>query len=271
MPTLIIFHYKGREYDARNGRFFQRDPAEYIDSWNLYLAVGNNPLVNGDPTGQCTLPEMAATGGIAGLISGMIWGAAGNPGNRLKGALYGGISGALAGAAGGVSAFYFSAYGLLGALAIRGAEGAVGGVSNGLLNGDHELTSLAVDMGVGIVVSELTGGRVSWVAQDRRKLIQTFKERGEGMEAHHLLPQEKELAEKFKGAGLDIEDYVVYLKKADHTLKPNGIHTGTGANNWNGAWKEFFANNKNPNKFQILKQLRKMCNDFNVDYNVVLE
>jgi hypothetical protein len=48
-------------------------------------------------------------------------------------------------------------------------------------------------------------------------------------------------------------------------LKPGGLHTGKGAENWNGAWKEFFRQNPNPSKQEILDQLAKMREDFGLE------
>jgi RHS repeat-associated protein len=74
------------------------------------------------------------------------------------------------------------------------------------------------------------------------------------IEQHHLLP--KQFKQQFKKAGLNIEDYKIPLDKADHTLKPDGLHTGT--NNWNKQWSDFFEQNPNATKPEILDQLDKM-------------
>jgi RHS repeat-associated protein len=82
-------------------------------------------------------------------------------------------------------------------------------------------------------------------------------------EAHHQLP--KEFRNQFAKARLDIEDYVIDLEKAAHRLKPGGLHTGAGAGNWNGAWREFFKRNPNASKQEILDQLAKMRKDFGLE------
>lgn len=74
------------------------------------------------------------------------------------------------------------------------------------------------------------------------------------IEQHHLLPQQ--FKKQFEKAGLDIEKYKIPLDKADHRLKPDGLHTG--ANNWNKQWDDFFKQNPNARQDQILNQLDKM-------------
>jgi len=51
-PLLTLYHYRAREYDARHGRFLQRDPAGYVDGMNLYQYAGSNPTAKADPTGK---------------------------------------------------------------------------------------------------------------------------------------------------------------------------------------------------------------------------
>jgi|GEM_PF-6481062 len=46
-----LWYYRNRMYDARMGRFLQRDPAGYVDGVNLYAYVSNSPLVFNDPSG----------------------------------------------------------------------------------------------------------------------------------------------------------------------------------------------------------------------------
>ncbi len=49
--TLSLYHYRARAYDARHGRFHQRDPAGYVDGMNLYEAFKGDPTFWVDPTG----------------------------------------------------------------------------------------------------------------------------------------------------------------------------------------------------------------------------
>jgi RHS repeat-associated protein len=83
-------------------------------------------------------------------------------------------------------------------------------------------------------------------------------------EIHHLLPQSGKLKPFFERAGLNIEDYTIPLDKTLHRLRPNGIHTGPTADSWNGVWKQFFDQNPNATKEEILNQLEKMRRDFGI-------
>jgi len=61
---LKLYNYRARTYDPLLGRFLQRDPAEYIDSMNLYEYVKSNPLNDLDPTGQFAALALAESGGL---------------------------------------------------------------------------------------------------------------------------------------------------------------------------------------------------------------
>jgi hypothetical protein len=80
-------------------------------------------------------------------------------------------------------------------------------------------------------------------------------------ETHHLLP--REFKSSFEKVGLNIEakEFKIELPIGEHRLKPRGIHTGT--ENWNKKWEDFFINNPEAEKEQILKQLEKMMKELN--------
>lgn len=59
---------------------------------------------------------------------------------------------------------------------------------------------------------------------------------------------------------MNIEDYKIPLDKAKHRLKPEGLHTGQ--DNWNKQWADFFKENPNASKDEILDQLDKMMKNF---------
>jgi hypothetical protein len=61
-------------------------------------------------------------------------------------------------------------------------------------------------------------------------------------EGHHNLPREFE--DKFNACGLDLEDYLTYVTRDLHRLRPNGLHTG--AESWNKVWRRYFANQQTP-------------------------
>ena len=62
------------------------------------------------------------------------------------------------------------------------------------------------------------------------------------LERQHNLPREFE--DKFNACGLDIEDYVTYIARDLHRLRPNGLHTG--AESWNKVWRRYFAKQQSP-------------------------
>jgi RHS repeat-associated protein len=74
------------------------------------------------------------------------------------------------------------------------------------------------------------------------------------IEQHHQLP--RQFKKEFEKAGLDIKKYKTPMDKADHRLKPDGLHTGT--NSWNKQWADFFKDNPEAKQDQILDQLDKM-------------
>ena len=79
------------------------------------------------------------------------------------------------------------------------------------------------------------------------------------LEEHHNLP--RQFATKFNACGLDIEDYVTYLARNLHRLRPGGLHTGS--ENWNKIWRRYFAEGQTqtPDEQQadeVLNQLIQM-------------
>jgi len=61
---------------------------------------------------------------------------------------------------------------------------------------------------------------------------------------------------------LDIEDFIEKIPKDKHRLEPNGLHTGS--NSWIKQWEDFFKDNPDAGKKEILDQLEKMKKDFGV-------
>jgi len=81
------------------------------------------------------------------------------------------------------------------------------------------------------------------------------------LEEHHLLPQK--YADKFKKAGLNVNDYIMKLPVDVHRLTPNGIHTNLGGN-WNKAWDAFFTKYPKATKAQILAEKDRLIKEFNL-------
>ena len=106
------------------------------------------------------------------------------------------------------------------------------------------------------------------IGEDLEKLTElaskggTANATGAIVESHHLLP--RQFARNFKSAGIDINEYLIDLEKTVHRLKPGGLHTIEGGN-WNKVWKEFFAENPNRTKQEILDKLAQMLKDFGLE------
>ncbi len=81
---------------------------------------------------------------------------------------------------------------------------------------------------------------------------------------HHLLPQQKNLKEKFERAGLDIEDYKVKVPEDFH----RDIHGKGGGDfwetSWNPQWEDFFEDHPNATQEEILDQLHEMADEFGI-------
>jgi hypothetical protein len=86
---------------------------------------------------------------------------------------------------------------------------------------------------------------------------------GDGLEAHHLLPQEfKEIFEA-EGVGLKVEDYTITIRRSKHRLRiGKGLHTNLSpGGNWNKIWEKFLRDETNRTAPRILDQMHKMVLD----------
>ena len=61
---LALYDYKARAFDPTNGRFQQRDPVEFADSYDLYEYVKSRPSMETDPTGQFSILGISVTTAI---------------------------------------------------------------------------------------------------------------------------------------------------------------------------------------------------------------
>lgn len=80
---------------------------------------------------------------------------------------------------------------------------------------------------------------------------------GDEEENHHRLP--RQFGPQFAKAGINIEDYTMRLPRGLHRLTPDGIHP-----DYNAAWREFFEQNENPSKQQILEELARIEAQFGI-------
>jgi hypothetical protein len=83
------------------------------------------------------------------------------------------------------------------------------------------------------------------------------------LERQHNLP--REFQKRFKACGLDPEDFVTYMSRELHRLKPYGWHTGP--ENYNSVWRRFFGEQLTKGQEaeeaqEILQQLLKMWSTF---------
>jgi hypothetical protein len=77
------------------------------------------------------------------------------------------------------------------------------------------------------------------------------------LEAHHAFPLQ--FSDRFERAGINTEDYIAYLPKDRHRLRPSGAHTGT--DNWNAQWRRFFEEESRPSQDKLFEQLRRMLKE----------
>jgi hypothetical protein len=75
-------------------------------------------------------------------------------------------------------------------------------------------------------------------------------------ERHHNLSSE--FGPQFKACRLDPEDFITYVPRDLHRIRPNGLHTGT--DNWNAMWRKYFAQRSEDELHteQVLRQLLNM-------------
>lgn len=103
-PETGLYYYRARHYDPTLGRFLQPDPLGYVDGFNLYAYVGNNPINYWDPYGLFSwgnfggaVAKGTVIGGIAGAGGGAVVGSLAGGVGAGPGALAGGVGGAVTG------------------------------------------------------------------------------------------------------------------------------------------------------------------------------
>jgi len=153
--TVTVYDFRARFYDPTHGRFLQRDPAEYADSYNLYLAFLGNPLISGDPTGLTSYLDIAATGGVVGMLMGALGSAL--HGGTIDDILAGAVGGGVAGLVGAPAFAFLSGAGVLGCMVAGGTAGVAGGFVESYVR-SRDLEAALTDSFVGGMIGTLTGG-----------------------------------------------------------------------------------------------------------------
>jgi hypothetical protein len=73
-----------------------------------------------------------------------------------------------------------------------------------------------------------------------------------------FLPAPFAFRSRFEDTGIDIEDFVSFLRSEWHRLIPNGVHITGRGEHWNAQWARFFLEHPNPTPEEVFRQLRMM-------------
>ena len=74
------------------------------------------------------------------------------------------------------------------------------------------------------------------------------------LEPHHNFP--RQFAPNFRACGIEPEDYLTFLQRPFHRLRPDGLHTGP--NNWNAQWGQFLKEHPKAEPDKLFEQLHNM-------------
>jgi Predicted lipoprotein of unknown function (DUF2380) len=93
------------------------------------------------------------------------------------------------------------------------------------------------------------------------------------LERHHGLS--KEFINYFLDCGLNIEEFIIIMRAADHRLKPDGLHTGKGRRgDWNEEWRQFIkqysAKNTPEHRERVRNKFNEMINKYGIDEKAIL-
>jgi RHS repeat-associated protein len=137
-----VYFYRSRYYSPTLQRFIAEDPIGIAGGTNLYVYVGNDPILLTDPTGRC--PACIAMG-IGALIGGAVAGYqayanGASASNVIAAAALGAGTGAVAVVAATYVATVAAAAGS-GAIVAGAAGGAAGGAITGIVNGINGVVS----------------------------------------------------------------------------------------------------------------------------------
>jgi len=98
------------------------------------------------------------------------------------------------------------------------------------------------------------------------------------LEGHHGLP--KAFIRNFLDCGLEVDEFIMIMRAADHRLKAEGegrggVHTGKGrGGDWNTEWEIWFEDHppENTEEFQqqVIEQYNKMVKKFDLEGKFIL-
>jgi hypothetical protein len=71
------------------------------------------------------------------------------------------------------------------------------------------------------------------------------------LERHHNFPSQ--FASQFRACGIEPEDYLTFLPRSFHRLRPDGLHTTPI--NWNARWDQFPSDQPTAKPEELLKHL----------------
>ncbi len=77
------------------------------------------------------------------------------------------------------------------------------------------------------------------------------------LEGHHTTPLR--FARQFRACGIEPDDYMMYIPRDQHRLRPNGLHTREIS--WNAQWKRFFNENSSPTPEEVFRHLNEMIRE----------
>ena len=74
------------------------------------------------------------------------------------------------------------------------------------------------------------------------------------LESHHNFPNQ--FSAEFRTSGIEPDDYLTFLPRPFHRLRPDGLHTAP--TNWNVQWKEYLRKYPQPKPEGLFEQLHNM-------------
>jgi len=264
---LTGFYYMGaRYYEPQSGRFLSADPLGHAASMSLYDYCDGDPVNHLDPDGRMSAPgasNFESDGGsnsIADMGNQMAL-------DQLHEQMQPGLADASfddwVGAASGLAGGYDQLLGGSG-----NPVNDLGSYVDNTVQTGYESWTVATSSqttwgqkaaGGAVFAANLVSVGLNFVPGEGEEnaAIDAAAE-AEGVEVHHLFPQQ--FRQQFEDAGIDIdaESSQTILPKSLHTGAPDGVHAGPAADSWNGQWKQFFQQNSNPSPQQIYDQLAKM-------------